>query len=61
MTDEEAVKLLRLLHQYVMEYRDVLLRHMTVSELAEDLAMSMDTTTDEADKLRREIEEAISA
>jgi hypothetical protein len=53
LTDKECVELLRLLHKYVSEYGDS--ADMTISEMAEDLAMSMDETTDEADQLRVEI------
>lgn len=54
MTDAECEELLRLLHKYVTEYGSC--SNMTVSEMAEDLAMSMDVTTDAADQYRREIE-----
>lgn len=57
MTDYEALELLRLLHKYVFE--EVPDHDMQISELASDLAMSMDMTTDEADNLRKEIEEAL--
>lgn len=58
MTDHEALELLRLLHKYVEAYGEG--EDLPISELAGDLAMSMDVTTDEADNLRREIEAAIS-
>lgn len=52
MTDAQALELLRLLHVYVTLYDN---REMTISEVAEDLAMSMDVTTDEADRIRQVI------
>jgi hypothetical protein len=58
MTDQECVDMLRLLHSYVVEYGSS--ADMKISEMAEDLAMSMDVTTNEADRLRRWIEEALS-
>lgn len=58
MTDNQCVELLRLLHKYVTEYNDCV--DMPISEMAQDLAMSMDRTTVEADQLRREIENAVS-
>jgi hypothetical protein len=33
---------------------------MSISDMAEDLAMSMDVTTDEADMLRQEITAAVT-
>jgi hypothetical protein len=54
MSDQEALELLRLLHKYVTKYGHV--DDMPISELAADLAMSMDVTTDEADELRQDIE-----
>jgi hypothetical protein len=57
MSDAEALALLRGLHTYVVEYGGDDLR---MSELAADLAMSMDVTSDEADSLRREIEERLA-
>jgi len=53
MTDKEILELLRLVYKYVSEYGDS--QDMTISEMVEDLAMSMDETTDEADRLRVEI------
>lgn len=52
MTDKDCLYLLRLLWEYVKEgsYEDC-----SISELAEDLAMSMDETSEEADQLRQEI------
>lgn len=60
MTDKQALELLRLLHAYVTEYGSFgSCEDMRLSECAEDLAMSMDETTDEADQLRREIENGV--
>lgn len=59
VTDEECLAFLRLLHKYVTEYGDC--ADMQLSDLAEDLAMSMDHTTDEADRLRVEITTALGA
>jgi len=50
MTDDEAVVLMRLLYRYVYAYGGSV--EMTIQEMADDLAMSMDVTTDEADELR---------
>lgn len=58
MTDHEALTLLQLLAKYVTEYDSC--ADMKISEMAEDLAMSMDVTTEEADELRRTIEGALS-
>lgn len=58
MNDFEALALLRLLHKYVEEFGSS--TNMTISELAEDLAMSMDETIDEADFLRAEIERMVT-
>jgi hypothetical protein len=55
MDDQNAMFLLRGLHAYVMDYPGAGLDHMTVADVAEDLAMSMDVTTHEADRMRREI------
>jgi hypothetical protein len=54
-SDEEARELLTLLHKYVENYTPDL--PQTIPALAADLAMSMDTTTDEDDRMRQEIEE----
>lgn len=54
MTDAECVELLRLLHKYLEEYGYS--ADSTVGDIAEDAAMSMSETTDEADELRRKIE-----
>lgn len=45
MTDENVRKLLTLLREYVDEYGTC--ANMKISEVAEDLAMSMDETTNE--------------
>jgi len=58
MTDSECEELLRLLHKYVFEY-DPPASNMRLSDMIEDLAMSMDHTTDKADQYRREMEEAL--
>lgn len=60
--DNHAEELLRLLHLYVHDF-DTLsggIEDLRISELAEDLAMSMDETTDAADRYRREIEETLA-
>lgn len=59
MTDAQATELLRLLHAYVTEYGSCS-NDVTISDVAEDLAMSMDETSDEADRLRRDIEGALT-
>ena len=56
MSDEEALQLLRLLWRYVRYAGDQPSDNITISELAEDLAMSMSPTPDEADELRVLIE-----
>lgn len=58
LDDTQARELLRLLHVYVVE-NAADMHDMSISELAEDLAMSLDVTTDEDDMRRREIEEAL--
>lgn len=60
MTDQEALELLRLIHLYVLGSSVGLDPDFTIYDMAEDLAMSMDVTSDEADRLRREIEEALA-
>jgi len=57
-TDTDALALLRLLHVYVTEYDSC--ADMRLSDMAEDLCMSMDETPDEADQLRRAIEVAVT-
>jgi hypothetical protein len=62
MNDEDAIKLLRLLHKYVMNYKPDL--PQTIPALAEDLAipLSMDSASlDEAQGMSSEIEEAYNA
>lgn len=60
MTDEQAMTLLRLLHQYVIEYPDGAGgRDLSVMEVAEDLARSMDEHSTEAQQLRTEIHGAM--
>lgn len=61
-TDRDCEELLQLLHKYLHD-TDTLqggLEDLTITALAEDLAMSMDYTTDNADRYRREIEEALT-
>jgi len=58
VTDREALDLLRLLHQYIVEFQPDI--PVTIPALAEDLAMLMDVTSDEADQLRRDIEEILA-
>lgn len=53
--DNDARELLRLLHKYVENYTPDL--PQTIPALAADLAMSMDRTTNEDDRMRVEIEE----
>lgn len=53
-TDKNAEELLILLEAYVTEYESC--ADMKISEVAEDLAMSMDVTTDRADSALRNIE-----
>lgn len=53
MTDAQTLSLLRKLHHYVSEFGSC--SDMKLSEVAEDIAMSMEVTTDEADRLRVEI------
>lgn len=54
MTDAQARELLRLLALYVTEYESC--ADMRLSEMASDLAISMDATTDEDDANRRLVE-----
>jgi hypothetical protein len=53
VADAEALQLLRLIKKYADEYG--IEEGMTVSELVDDLAMSMDNTSDEADEIRRQL------
>jgi hypothetical protein len=57
MTDAEAMELLRLLYKYVMEYVTEYdsCRDMRISEVADDLAMSMDGAPDEAERIAKRI------
>lgn len=53
MDDNEAMQLLRLLYKYHEEH--AIDPDDSIGDLVEDLAMSMDNTSDEAEKIRREI------
>lgn len=53
MDDTEAMQLLRLLHKYVTDHD--IRTDDTIADVADDLAMSMDVTTDEADNIRKEL------
>lgn len=55
MDDNESRQLLTLLHKYVEAYTPDL--PQTIPALAEDLAMGMNPTTNEDDRMRVEIEE----
>ncbi len=55
MHDSEVEAALRLLRQYFEDYPDAD-PNMPVVELVEDLAMSMDSTTDEVDAIRTFVE-----
>jgi hypothetical protein len=57
ISDVECAELLRLLHKYVVSYAPDI--PQTISAFAEDLAMSQDVTSNESDRYRREIEEAL--
>lgn len=52
-TDADAIAMLRLIRKYVANYAPDI--PQTLDALVEDLAMSMDVTTDEADAIRQEI------
>lgn len=54
MTDAECEQLLELLAKYVSEYQEG--EDMSITDLAGDLAMSMDPTTDKANEYRFYIE-----
>lgn len=54
--DRDALNLLKLLHKYQESFAPDL--PQTIPALAEDLAQSMDVTTDYADQLSREVQEA---
>jgi hypothetical protein len=58
MDDAAARELLGLLYDYVKEYGHESPTH--VVDLAADLAMSMDTTTDVDDEMRNYIERTLS-
>jgi hypothetical protein len=58
MDDAQSRELLRLLYTYVEEFG--LDAEDSISDLASDLAMSLDVTTDEDDMRRRYIERALS-
>jgi hypothetical protein len=55
LSDKNAEKLLELIYSAVTEYGGVR-ANMTLQEFVEDVAMSMQPTTDRADLLRKEIE-----
>lgn len=59
LTDTQAEQLLELILVAVTEFGETS-TDMTIGDFAEDIAMSMDTTSDRADELRREIEEALA-
>lgn len=54
MDDREVLELLRLLHKYIVAYSPDI--PQTIPALAEDLAMSLDHTSVEADQMRADIE-----
>lgn len=53
MTDENVLKMVTLIHEYVTEYGNM---DDSIFELVEDAVMSMDETTNEADRIRVEME-----
>lgn len=55
MTDREAEQLLQLLALYVTDYPESGSSAMSVEDVAEDLAQSMDETSFEADRCYRVI------
>jgi hypothetical protein len=55
LTDEQAEELLFLILLAITEYGGTR-RDMTLGDFAEDVAMSMNRTTDNADKYRKHIE-----
>jgi hypothetical protein len=59
MDDVMSRELLRLLVMYVEAYAADM-HDMSISELASDLAMSLDVTTEVDDERRRYIEEALA-
>lgn len=58
--DSEAEQLLKHLCRYCQCHESTLSMDLQVSELAKDLAISMDITTDDADDYRAIIERIIS-
>lgn len=60
MNDAQAEQLLELLAMYAEDESAEVVRGMTVDMLAVDLAMSMDVTSDRADRARQIIEEAFT-
>ena len=58
MDDDAARELLGLLYDYVKAYGSE--SPKTVSDLASDLAMSLDVTTEADDQMRRYIEETLA-
>jgi hypothetical protein len=58
LEDDEAEKLLRLILKAVTQFPDY--ENMTLSDFVEDIAMSMDVTTDKADQYRRAIERILN-
>lgn len=55
MSDDSVRRLLQLLYQYLEDYDPDL--PQTIPALAEDLSMSLDRTSDEDDRMSREIQE----
>jgi hypothetical protein len=53
VTDEEAKKLLQLLDNYMIEFSEAPSTEYTVADLVDDLAMSLDVTDNESDRIRR--------
>lgn len=59
MTDEQATQLLELIHLYVTTYGQNVDAAMTIREMTDDLAMSMDIDTDHVKTLVTEIMAAL--
>ncbi len=59
MSDREALDLLRLLYRYVRYAGDQPGDDIKISELADDLHMSLDESSVEADQLCTEIKECV--
>lgn len=59
LSDEHAEQLLELIHIAITEYGGTF-GGVTLREFAEDVAMSMDKTTDRADQLRQWIEQILT-